>query len=632
MKLLKSFRVLSGCCRGEDEPLKDSLFASFGGDVDDELYNSLHEYHQSILEGRIIGKSKRNKVVGDLDEAMHLVLSDTCSTFDEDSQEMDCQIYQELLDDEELFDSETDSNLVQIEMVPISRNDETYTQPPAMNCISKSNSHRSPLIPQPYIPRQQENTARNGSYSPRYGQSAIESQSLPVLINNFEKSRDEKSDEMKSESFSDGSILQCHPSSRLTERPNIKITRELLHVAKNSFLDGMNFIDEWNKDRIMVAFANWLERRGMVTLRCIKDNCPSRDETEVLSSTPLLRRGALGSYSVEIAPTHVFTASNTTYTEISNISNPNICWSDHALKVPDIRAEKILAPCNGFESFSIETSSPVESFNHQVNAPLDDSPLHGDIASTPSENGGGNSESPPQEYYITSDGVDTEVEVQLFPPKKNQLRNYYISSNAAGSAVEVQLSPPKKSKKWSGSKLKSRFIAAVKKRSHPFVRKTKLLRRTSITTTDSTPGTYSLELSATTTGTSTSSSVLSVDLDSLDEQTLVSNYTYDDDESEIISSITTHTCIGRNRNTPVDSECKSLKKAIDNLVACNILTSSPSDIARFLRDHQSRIGAIALGNFLGEAGKSSQDMEYYNLIRYYYVSAVSFKGMDIEQG
>ena len=36
--------------------------------------------------------------------------------------------------------------------------------------------------------------------------------------------------------------------------------------------------------------------------------------------------------------------------------------------------------------------------------------------------------------------------------------------------------------------------------------------------------------------------------------------------------------------------------------------------------------------FLGEAGKSIQDMEYYNLIRYYYVSTVSFKGMDIEQG
>uniref|UniRef100_A0A7S3VDI2 Uncharacterized protein n=1 Tax=Chaetoceros debilis TaxID=122233 RepID=A0A7S3VDI2_9STRA len=79
-------------------------------------------------------------------------------------------------------------------------------------------------------------------------------------------------------------------------------------------------------------------------------------------------------------------------------------------------------------------------------------------------------------------------------------------------------------------------------------------------------------------------------------------------------------------------QTKSLKKSLEYLVACNILTSSPRDIASFLRLYQARIGSAVVGDFLGEGGKDGDEVEHYNLIRFYYISAVSFVGMNVEQG
>lgn len=77
---------------------------------------------------------------------------------------------------------------------------------------------------------------------------------------------------------------------------------------------------------------------------------------------------------------------------------------------------------------------------------------------------------------------------------------------------------------------------------------------------------------------------------------------------------------------------KSLKKSLDYLIACNMLTPSPRDIASFLRLYQSRIDTAVLGDYLGEGGKDGDEVEHYNLIRFYYTSAISFVGLNVEQG
>ena len=52
--------------------------------------------------------------------------------------------------------------------------------------------------------------------------------------------------------------------------------------------------------------------------------------------------------------------------------------------------------------------------------------------------------------------------------------------------------------------------------------------------------------------------------------------------------------------------------------------------SNFLRVHQARLDSTLLGDYLGEGGTS--DVEYWNLIRYHYVRAISFEGMNVEQG
>ena len=77
---------------------------------------------------------------------------------------------------------------------------------------------------------------------------------------------------------------------------------------------------------------------------------------------------------------------------------------------------------------------------------------------------------------------------------------------------------------------------------------------------------------------------------------------------------------------------KSLKKALDYLIACNYLTSSPHDIASFLRLHQAQFDSAVLGEYLGEGGRDSDDLEHFNLIRFNYARAISFVDMNVEQG
>jgi hypothetical protein len=77
---------------------------------------------------------------------------------------------------------------------------------------------------------------------------------------------------------------------------------------------------------------------------------------------------------------------------------------------------------------------------------------------------------------------------------------------------------------------------------------------------------------------------------------------------------------------------KGLGKAIDYLIACNILTASPRDIASFLRIHQNELRPSTLGRYLGEGGNDQAEAEYWNLIRFNYIQAIGFVGMSVEEG
>eukprot|EP00934_Nitzschia_sp_Nitz4_P009320 Nitzschia sp. Nitz4//scaffold129_size63868//7961//13582//NITZ4_006194-RA/size63868-processed-gene-0.27-mRNA-1//1//CDS//3329534890//9310//frame0 len=77
---------------------------------------------------------------------------------------------------------------------------------------------------------------------------------------------------------------------------------------------------------------------------------------------------------------------------------------------------------------------------------------------------------------------------------------------------------------------------------------------------------------------------------------------------------------------------KGLRKAVDYLIACNVLSPSPRDIASFLRLHRSALHPVELGKYLGEGGTDGSETEYWNLIRFSYIRAISFVGMGVEQG
>jgi hypothetical protein len=77
---------------------------------------------------------------------------------------------------------------------------------------------------------------------------------------------------------------------------------------------------------------------------------------------------------------------------------------------------------------------------------------------------------------------------------------------------------------------------------------------------------------------------------------------------------------------------KSLKKAVDFLIACDFLTPSPRDVAAFLRLHRTQLDPSSLGVLLAEVGSGGGDIEYWNQIRFNYFRSISFVGMNVEQG
>ena len=77
---------------------------------------------------------------------------------------------------------------------------------------------------------------------------------------------------------------------------------------------------------------------------------------------------------------------------------------------------------------------------------------------------------------------------------------------------------------------------------------------------------------------------------------------------------------------------KSLTKAIEYLIACNVLTASPREIASFLRIHCQDLDPAALGRYLGEGGSDHTETEFWNQIRFNFIRAISFVGMTVVEG
>eukprot|EP00980_Cylindrotheca_fusiformis_P029547 scaffold23505_cov119-Cylindrotheca_fusiformis.AAC.6 len=93
--------------------------------------------------------------------------------------------------------------------------------------------------------------------------------------------------------------------------------------------------------------------------------------------------------------------------------------------------------------------------------------------------------------------------------------------------------------------------------------------------------------------------------------------------------------LGKSDNLSVACEIaveKNLRKAIEYLIACSVLTRSPRDIAYFLRIHRGNLKASDLGVFLSEGGSNFEESEHCKMIRYHFIRAISFVGVSVLEG
>jgi len=74
----------------------------------------------------------------------------------------------------------------------------------------------------------------------------------------------------------------------------------------------------------------------------------------------------------------------------------------------------------------------------------------------------------------------------------------------------------------------------------------------------------------------------------------------------------------------------SLRKAVRFLVDRNFMADTPQEIASFLRVYKNSFDPSAIGEFLGEGGRTPADVDYWSQIRFRYTRAVSFVEMDLE--
>ena len=80
------------------------------------------------------------------------------------------------------------------------------------------------------------------------------------------------------------------------------------------------------------------------------------------------------------------------------------------------------------------------------------------------------------------------------------------------------------------------------------------------------------------------------------------------------------------------ADTKSLKKALEYLIACNVLAPTPRDIANFVQVHKERFDPSSLGAYLSESGNGGAENDFWNSLRHHFVRSISFIGMTVEAG
>jgi brefeldin A-inhibited guanine nucleotide-exchange protein len=77
-------------------------------------------------------------------------------------------------------------------------------------------------------------------------------------------------------------------------------------------------------------------------------------------------------------------------------------------------------------------------------------------------------------------------------------------------------------------------------------------------------------------------------------------------------------------------EKDSLSKAIKYLISKEFMANTPQEVASFLRIYKNNFDPAAIGDYLGEGGRTPEEEKYWDHVRYQYTRAVSFVDMDIE--
>ncbi|GAX23930.1 hypothetical protein FisN_20Hu138 [Fistulifera solaris] len=77
---------------------------------------------------------------------------------------------------------------------------------------------------------------------------------------------------------------------------------------------------------------------------------------------------------------------------------------------------------------------------------------------------------------------------------------------------------------------------------------------------------------------------------------------------------------------------RGIDKAIEYLIDCNVIMSTPRDVAHFLLSNREKLDASVLGNYISEEGVGDAQNEFKKTVLYLFVRAISFVGLNVDQG
>jgi hypothetical protein len=75
----------------------------------------------------------------------------------------------------------------------------------------------------------------------------------------------------------------------------------------------------------------------------------------------------------------------------------------------------------------------------------------------------------------------------------------------------------------------------------------------------------------------------------------------------------------------------TIDRAVEHLIVCNVITTTPRDVALFLQSNRQKLDAAALGNYISEEGVGDAANEFKKTVRYLFVRAISFVALNVDQ-